>query len=158
MTIANPNDFMEKIYAEYFRKVTSYVRSHIDRVHDQEDIVHDVFLKVYANLDKYDEGRSSISTWIYTITKNTVIDYYKSRKSSLPLEESTAEDSGLDEDIEVLSEALSRLDKRERDLIILHYYKGYTLKNIAEMMDISYIYAKVIHKKTLKDLEKLLGE
>lgn len=41
---------------------------------------------------------------------------------------------------------------RKADLIILHYYKGYTLKRISEMMGMSYINAKLIHTKALSML------
>ena len=55
----------------------------------------------------------------------------------------------------VLEEELERLShERERDLIFLHYYKEYTLKQIAEMMGMSYGNAKVVHKKALKALER----
>ncbi len=146
-------DSKAKIYAEYSVKVTSYVRSHVENANDREDIVSDIFLKVYAGLDRFDEAKASLSTWIYTISKNTVIDYYKKRKAVSPLTEVAAE---ADHDLDDLAEALSKLGERERDLIILHYYSGYTLKSIAEMMNISYIYAKVLHKKALGELERLM--
>ena len=44
------------------------------------------------------------------------------------------------------------LKERERDLILLHYYKGLTLKEVADKMGMSYINAKVIHKKALAAL------
>lgn len=148
----------EKIYAEYFEKVTGYIRSHVENDQDREDIASEVFLKVYAKLDSYDERKASLSTWIYAITKNTVIDYYKSSKSYKILTESIAADdeSDIDGDLDDLADALAQLGERERDLIILHYYSGYTLKCVADMMNISYIYAKVIHKKALSELRSLM--
>lgn len=148
----------EKIYAEYFERVAGYIRSHIDNEEDREDIVSEIFLKIYAKLESYDERKSSLSTWVYTITKNTVIDYYRTKKSYELLVESIAtEDNGdIDSYLDDLSDALAQLNERERDLIILHYYSGYTLKCVADMMDISYIYAKVIHKKALNELRLLM--
>ncbi len=147
----------EKIYAEYSEKVKKYVRSHIADRCDREDVVSEVFLKVYSNLDRYDEGRASLSTWIYTITKNTVIDYYRSRKNYEMLTEiAVTEKMELDSDLEALTKALERLGERERELIILHYYNGYTLKVVADMMRISYVYAKIIHKKALDEIEGLM--
>ena len=63
----------EKIYLEFKNKVSAYVAGKGISGHEAEDIVADVFLKVYKNLDRYDETKASLSTWIYTITKNTVI-------------------------------------------------------------------------------------
>ena len=71
----------EKIYLEFKNKVSAYVAGKGISGHEAEDIVADVFLKVYKNLDRYDETKASLSTWIYTITKNTVIKYFRSRKT-----------------------------------------------------------------------------
>ena len=57
-----------------------------------------------------------------------------------------------DDALDSLADALLALKERERDLIVLHYYTGYTLKEVAEMMGMSYINAKVIHKKALENL------
>ena len=57
----------------------------------------------------------------------------------------------------MLGKALEQLDSRLRDLIILHYYEGMTLKIIAEKMNMSYTNAKVLHKKALNSLQKQLG-
>lgn len=152
-------DRREEIYAEYFEKVTGYIRSHIKNDQDREDITSEVFLKVYAKLDSYDERKASLSTWIYIITKNTVIDYYKNKKSYEELTESiAAEDKvNMDNALDDLADALGQLGERERDLIVLYYYSGYTLKSVADMMNISYIYAKVIHKNALNELRTLMN-
>ena len=129
-----------------------------------EDVVSKIFLKVYRKLEYYDESRASLSTWIYSITRNTVIDYYKKRESQkilsfdevAEIEEIPDELPADEELLEDLANALEKLSERERDLIILHYYRGYTLKRIAEMMGMSYINAKVIHAKVLSVLRKLL--
>ena len=68
------------IYTQYRDKVFGFVRSKIVNQTEAEDIVQTVFLKVYSNLDKYDETKASLSTWIYTITRNTVYDYLKAKR------------------------------------------------------------------------------
>ena len=57
-----------------------------------------------------------------------------------------------DDALDSLADALLALKERARDLIVLHYYFGHTLKEVAEMMGMSYINAKVIHKKALESL------
>lgn len=150
--------FKEKIYTEYYEKVAHYVRSHVGDPNDREDVTQTVFLKVYGKLDSFDERKASISTWIYTIAKNTVIDYYRARKEQAPLPEALAEEIPEEDSLDDLSDALAELGERERDIVILHYYSGYTLKSVAEMMHISYVYAKVLHKTALGKLRGLLTE
>lgn len=153
----------DKIYLDYKEKVAAYVRNRIADPYAAEDVVSKVFLKVYRKLECYDESRASLSTWIYSITRNTVIDYFKERETQTlsfdavaGIEEIPDELPADEELLEDLANALEKLSERERDLIILHYYRGYTLKRIAEMMGMSYINAKVIHAKVLSALRKLL--
>ena len=157
----------DSLYLDYKDKITAYVRSRIENKYDVEDIVSTVFLKIYQKIDSFDESKASLSTWIYTITRNTVIDYFREIKTHIEfLDEIEADtlsaDSLVDDELlEDLADALETLSERERDLIILHYYKGYTLKRISEMMDMSYINAKLIHTKALSMLRlnmRIAGE
>ena len=153
----------EEIYIAYKDKVSSYVRSRVVNVHEAEDIVSSVFLKVYQKLDTFDNSQASLSTWIYTITRNTVIDYYKKQStqnsfcvSFSDVEEISGDTYPDDELLDSLADALEKLSQRERDIIILHYYQGYSLKRISEMMRMSYINAKVTHSKALSLLRDYL--
>ncbi len=153
----------EEIYVNYKNKVEGYVSAKITDKHDVEDVVSAVFVKVCHNIDAFDSKKASISTWIYSITKNTVIDYFRTRKEYCKLDiecladysfsERTDAELALDE----LASALAKLEVRQRDLIILHYYVGKTLKKIAAVFGVSYIYIKVLHKKALQTLKKLLS-
>ncbi len=151
------------IYTDYHDKVMRYISGKVSNPQDAEDLTSCVFVKIYQKLDSFDESRSSISTWIYTVTKNTVVDYFRTRKPFEELPEDIPQDEPIDEKLineetlELLGKALEQLDSRLRDLIILHYYDGLTLKDIAEKMNMSYPNAKVLHKKALRSLQKLLG-
>lgn len=163
-TMSDAVFFKNEIYLAYQEKVAAYVRNRIADPYAAEDVVSEVFLKIYQKLESYDESLASLSTWIYSITRNTVIDYYKKRKTQLAffeefteIEEMPDEMPAYEERLENLANALEKMGERERDLIILHYYKGYTLKRIAKMMGMSYINAKVVHAKALSALQRLLN-
>ena len=161
-----------RIYAEYKNKVTAYVYNKVGDRSMVEDLVEDVFVKVYQHLDSYDETKSSLSSWIYTITSRTVTDYYRSRRvhSEIPDEDgaegmmppSLIDINELDSDViqsetlEQLATALEQLTERERDLIIMHYYHDLTLKEIAGKMRMSYANAEIIHKKALDKMRGMI--
>lgn len=151
----------EALYLQFHDKVAAYVTGKVEHRQDAEDLVSEIFTKAYAKWDSYDPAKASLSTWIYTITHNTVVDYYRSQRKMveyadyMDAEEFAAEEP--DERLEKLADALQRLKEKERDLIILHYYKGYTLKKVAEWMGMSYINAKVIHKKALTALRNIFS-
>ena len=150
-----------QIYEEFRPKVRAYVRSKIRDPHDAEDLVSAVFAKVVQKLNTYDPAKASLSTWVYTITRNTVTDFFRTRRTMVALEDYMLDEVPAreltDEALENLAEALLSLKEKERDLIVLHYYSGHTLKAIAEMMGMSYINAKVIHKKALNGLREFFG-
>lgn len=153
----------ERIYIEFKDRVTGYVRGKTSNVHDVEDIVSDVFVKVFKGLAGYDESKSSLSTWIYTITRNAVMDYFSTAKRFCELPEELCAEDNIDErllneeTLESLANALERLAECERDIIILHYYSGKTLKSISEIMNISYSYVKLLHSGALKKLRELIN-
>lgn len=143
-----------QIYEEFQPKVRAYVRGKIHDPHDAEDLVSAVFMKVVQKLERFDPAKASVSTWVYTITRNTVTDYFRTRRSMVALEEYMVDETELTDDaLDSLADALKSLKEKERDLIVLHYYSGHTLKTVAEMMGMSYINAKVIHKKALTSLQ-----
>lgn len=143
-----------QIYEEFQPKVRAYVRGKIHDPHDAEDLVSAVFMKVVQKLDSFDPAKASVSTWVYTITRNTVTDYFRTRRSMVAFEDYMVDETELTDDaLDSLADALMSLKEKERDLIVLHYYSGHTLKTVAEMMGMSYINAKVIHKKALTSLQ-----
>ena len=147
---------VEQVYLQYHSKVQAYVRSKIQGPHDVEDLVSAVFMKIMQKLDTFDPEKASLSTWVYTITRNTVTDHFRTRRTMVALEDymidETPDPDLTDGALDSLADALLSLKEKERDLIVLHYYTGYTLKEVAEMMGMSYINAKVIHKKALESL------
>ena len=145
----------EQIYLQYHDKVRAYVRSKIQDPHDVEDLVSAVFMKIVQKLDSYDPAKASVSTWVYTITRNTVTDHFRTRRTLMALEDYMADEAPEelnDGVLDSLADALLALKEKERSLIVLHYYTGHTLKEVAEMMGMSYINAKVVHKKALDSL------
>ena len=150
----------ETIYRDYHGKVFGYIRSKIDSAQDTEDLAADVFLKVFEKLDSFDESRASLSTWIYTITRNTLTDYYRTRKVLAEIPEALEDSASVEDDVcnaemlDTLANALETLDERERDIIILRFYSGKTLKEITAQMGISYAYGKVLQNKAYEKLKK----
>ena len=153
---------METLYAQYCSKVTGYIHARIRNRADAEDLCADVFEKVQRKLAEFDSAKASVSTWIFTITRNTVIDYYRRSKPTEELDENMSEDTELDEGLlnnETLSElagALRAMPEELRDLIVLRYYDGKPLTEVAEIMGLSYGAVKLRHQSALAKLRKAM--
>ena len=152
----------EQLYRDYHDKVFAYIRSRVNNYYDAEDLCEDVFVKVYKKKDTFDESKSSISTWIYNITKNTVIDFYRTSHEDLELKENAfvyEPEEEIDEDtLNELAKALEKLPPVLRDIIILRYYEEMSLKDIAAKMNMSYGVVKLRHREALFRLRGLIKE
>ena len=156
----NRTEEREALYTAYSEKVRGYVFGKVANRHDAEDLVSDVFLKAYEKYPTFDAGRASVSTWLYTITRNTVIDYFRTHRPGVELPEDLPDAAGIDdgllqrESLQALGEALNRLDERLRALIVLRYGKGLSLKDTAARLGVSYAYVKILHSNALKTLRE----
>lgn len=150
----------EAVYRQFHKKVSGYVAQKVGHAQEAEDIVSEIFLKVYEKLDTFDETKASLSTWIYTIARNAVIDHYRTHKPSEPLPETLATGEDMEQaliqadSLEMLSRALEKLETRQRDIVILRYYKGLSMKEIVQRLGISYSYGKLLHQSALNQLRK----
>ena len=157
-----PLDF-EQIYNAYYKKVMGYIMSRLQHRADAEDLCSEVFEKVYKKFGEYDGEKAAVGTWIYAITRNTLIDHYRKNKPSEELDENIADGSSVEEGIlqtESLSElaaALGQLPQELRDIMVLRYYDGKPLTEIADMMGLSYGAIKLRHQKALNMLRMLMG-
>lgn len=155
------DEFKTEIYQTYQPKVLSYINGKVNDYYLAEDLCSDIFMKIYEKIDTFDETKASVSTWIFTITRNTLTDYFRTRKiSGGEIPETMSDDTSLEDDVcneetlDTLADALEQLDERERDIVILHYYSGLTLKEISSKMGISYSYIKLLHNNALSRLQK----
>ena len=153
----------EEIYKEYRDKVYAYMIHRVRTSEDAEDLVNDVFVKVFDKLGSFDESKAKLSTWIYQITKHTVIDYYRRFHMSeeLPeeIESDDAIDEGLltDETLKELAQGLKRLPDEQREIIIRRYYREQSLLEIASEMSLSYGIVKLRHREALGKLQRYLN-
>ncbi len=133
------------------KKLLRYVHR-IARVNNEEaeDLLQDVFLKAYINLNKFDTSLK-FSSWIYRITHNTVISSFRKKKSR-PNEiakfgideyaEQIASNIDLEKEVDriYLQEKFEGIFKtikiKYRDVIVLKYIEEKTYKEISDILQI----------------------
>ena len=153
---------IETIYTEYHDKILNYISYKVGNHEDAEDICSEVFIKIQKNLDKYEEDKASVARWIYVIAGNTIIDYYRARKTFEEVPEELPSESDLEnemlsrESLSELADALMKLSEEERKVIVLHYYEGLKLTEIEKRTGMSYGQVKLRHNSGLKALQKNL--
>jgi RNA polymerase sigma-70 factor (ECF subfamily) len=103
-----------------------------------EEVTQDVFLKVWRALPDYD-GRASLSTWIYTIARNTCLSAVRSAtyRRTTPIDEVTepTATSHIHRDL-ALAECVAALPEVERLVITLFYWEDRSIRDVALALDL----------------------
>jgi RNA polymerase sigma-70 factor (ECF subfamily) len=152
-----------RLYTEYRGRVLGYIRARVSSREDAEDLCEDVFLKILRASGSYDGEKSAPGTWIYAITRNTVIDYFRRTRPAEELPEDLAEEE-LPEDgllqtelLESLAKALERLPGELTDIVVLRYYDQLPLTEIALRLGLSYGAVKLRHQNALMLLRERMA-
>lgn len=71
---------MEQLFRLYAARIKGFFRRH--RMSDEEaaDLLQETFIKVYRSADKF-QGQSKVSTWIWTIARNCMLDYLRAKRT-----------------------------------------------------------------------------
>lgn len=128
----------EVLYKEYFKMVYGVVFSIIKNKEISEDIVQEIFLKIY-NLEKEKFPEKGELSWLYTISKNEALGYLRRKKQEVNIDEIYElgnEDNKIDEliDIQTYKKMIKGLNKQEQEIISLKVLSDFTFKSIGEML------------------------
>ena len=144
-----------EIWSQMQERLLSYVRRQMPTIHDAEDIVQEVFVRIHANLDGVKDTQS-VTAWVYQITRNVVADFYRQRATSAeamarlaqqteqPAPSAPGEEAEGDivrrayEDFSrCLEPMLGELPDQYRQAVILTELEGMTQKDAAERLGLS---------------------
>ena len=141
------SDCTEFIWKEYHDKLYSFILSRVNEPSVADDILQEVFMRILSRVDTLKDC-DKLQSWIYQITRNSIIDHYRGQKktSELPsmLADTEAEISdGAREDINnCLMPMIESLPDPYRQAVMLSEIKGKTQKEVAEKQGISLSGAK----------------
>jgi RNA polymerase sigma-70 factor (ECF subfamily) len=77
--INGDNEAILLFYRTYSPRIAKYLRSRVARKEDAEEILDDIFLDAIDNLPLF-QKKCDLSTWIYRIAHNKVVDFYRKKK------------------------------------------------------------------------------
>ena len=150
---------------------------------DAPDITQEIFIKVWKNLNRFDENKASFKTWIFTIAKNTTTDFLRKKKSLLfsdldkPARQDLADNDSFaenipDEDLlpdetlqkleektadeKFLNDLLAKLRPVYQEILSLHYQEEMTFSEIGEILGQPLNTVKSYHQRAIILLRKML--
>lgn len=152
--LATKKDLSKKdftiIYESYHSRIFNFVNARVSKIQDAEDITALVFEKVLKKLKDFQWQGITITSWIYRIARNAIIDFYRKdadEKTNSSVEEIgeflVSDDEGLDnilirdEEHVWLFKALKELDDEDQYLIYYRFYEELSNKEISELLGLS---------------------
>jgi RNA polymerase sigma-70 factor, ECF subfamily len=139
-----------EIVERYQSRLFVYIYRLIGNKEEAEDLLQDVFVKVYKNLNSYDTGRK-FSSWIYRIAHNETVNYIKRKSlkrfisfdaitSTKDKLDTSSEEEGADkawlrkEVSKEVSDAMKKLPFKYNQVLTLRYYSDQSYEEIAEIL------------------------
>ncbi len=146
MALKNSDNFVYLVERYESRLIRYVLRISSFDVATAEDVVQDVFISVYKNLNDFDRDLS-FSSWIYRIAHNTVIDYvrkFKSRPMQVELDDDYVfllpNDVDLPEEMSrkelsvFVKKILLELPEKYREVLVLRYLEDKSYKEIGDIL------------------------
>lgn len=141
------SDYFRILIERYEDKMRRYSRKFLSDREDIEDIIQEVFIKAYRNIQSFDANRK-FSSWLYRIAHNELVNALKKKKNILPLFDldvflpRSLRDNSLEKEIEkkdlkdIIDKCLKLLERKYREPIILYYLESLSYKEISDVMEI----------------------
>lgn len=153
------------LYDRYLQKV---YRKAYSFVHDQDlaqDLAQDIMVKVYRQLHKFG-GKSRFSTWLYAISYNFCVEYYRKHKklhlqpldTKYDLSEEVEDNEWMDGRCKQLKLALERISSEDKTILLMKYQQDLSIKELTERLNISDSAAKMRLARARQRVKELIQE
>jgi RNA polymerase sigma-70 factor (ECF subfamily) len=157
---------LRELYRRYAGELFGFACNALGDRELAEEIVQDVFARLWRHAEDYDPSKASVRTWLYAIARNRIVDARRraSVRPGLALGEEEKPSEELDRELEQavlrwqVAAALSRLSPEHREVIRLAHWSGLSLREIAERKGIPLGTAKSRAYYALQTLRLILDE
>lgn len=153
------------LYASHLDRVYAFFAYRVGSASDAEDLTSSTFERVVRYASRYDEGRASVSTWVFSIAENVLVDHYRKqgRRDERPLDEEDERWRAPEDRPSVglgpeLQRALEGLSDRERRVVGLRFGADLTGREIARVIDASEANVHQILSRALRRMRAELGD
>lgn len=160
-------DEFSQIYEMYFNRVYKYICYRINNHYEAEDLCSQVFETVITKYHTFSEEKAKFDVWLFAIARNTVTDYFRSRKkrfhfsldsiTELILSKPSPEELAIrDDEHQAMFQAMAKLRDKERNIIAMKFAAGLKNSEIAELMGVSESNIGVVVYRIINKLRKFL--
>ena len=154
-------DCTNHIWKEYHDRLHSFILSRVNESSVADDILQDVFMRILSRIDSLKDC-DKLQSWTYQITRNAIIDYYRSQKTTSELPSTLTAPDGessntASKDMDTcLLPMIHSLPDPYREAVLLSEIEGKTQKEVAEKQGLSLSGAKSRVQRGRTMLKKMM--
>jgi RNA polymerase sigma-70 factor (ECF subfamily) len=152
------------LFESYYQEIYTYIFYRVSDTFTAEILTAVVFIRMLNRLPTYIDQGKSILSWLYTIARKLVIDYYRTQDGSdqpslkehlLGNNQHRQEEPGQSQDpLDSFQRAMRRLNEQQKHVIILRLVEGRSVQDIAELINKSEGTVRSLQGQALRSLEK----
>ena len=151
----------ETIYLMYRQCMYQTAFSILKNSQDAEDAVHSAFVKIARSMQKIGKPESyETKGFVVTVVRNTAIDLYRKKQAHPDAQYIETMDSVQEtyDGENAVARCIAKLPERQQNVLILRYVYGYDLREIAQMLGVTYKNAAQIEQRAKTKLRLLCEE
>ena len=153
----------EYIWEAFHTPLQGFIRKRVSNGVVAEDLLQDVFLKIHEHIGTLQDVKK-LESWVYQITRNVIIDFYRCARVSYSLErpevdtlpEELPDDDIISELFPCVQAMVNNLPEQDRQALIFTEYQGLTQKEYGERLGLSLSGAKSRVQRAREKLKQQL--
>ena len=155
------------LYDNYSAALNGVIYPMINDFALSEDILQEAFIKIWNNIDSYDVTKGKLYTWMRRITHNLTLDTLKSNQhkyqSKVVSDERVVANVSVNNNVftkldsQDFKRKLETLDKKQRLIIDMSYFQGYTQEEIANELEMPVGTVKTKIRSAIIELRKIFN-
>ncbi|MFT5208921.1 MAG: RNA polymerase sigma-70 factor (ECF subfamily) [Flavobacterium sp.] len=157
----------QSLLRHHLPSLNRYVTRMIGNAQDTEEILQDVFLRLWQKSNQFNSRQSKLTTWLHQIAHNRCIDEFRKKKPQIvdlnEIEdfELVGQDNPQEEFIngqknQQLAAAIQQLPENQKSALLLSYYQGLSNKQTAQILSISVEALESLLVRSRKKLQQSL--
>ena len=155
------------LYEKYYKQIFNYVYQRLDSKDTAFDLTGQVFLKALTNLHTYTFRGVPFASWLYRIAHNELMQLFRTQKTKRTINADIGDLRGICEEnaepyfeeyIPAIKKLIIELKSEELQLVELRYFEKRPFKEIAEILHITEVNAKVKMYRIIEKLKLAIGK
>jgi RNA polymerase sigma-70 factor, ECF subfamily len=162
----NPERFAP-LYNKYYKQIFNYLHQRMEDKDTAFDVTGQVFLKALTNLNNYQFKGVPFASWLYRIAHNEMMQMFRTQKDKRSINADIGdlryiceenEEPFFEEYIPAIKQLIQELNSDDLHMVELRFFEKRPFKEIAEILDITEVNAKVRMYRIIEKLKKSLSK